>query len=128
MKGLYSWRLASLSSFHFLVSHPLAVLQHLPFTLVLWALQLHAGGVLTNCTEANLRSAMAGGGTVTFACDGVITLMSEITNERAHLTITNDMVFDASGHTVSLSGNNGNRIFWVENAARLSLINLTLKE
>ena len=29
-----------------------------------------AGGVVTNCTEADLRAAMAGGGVVTFACDG----------------------------------------------------------
>ena len=33
-----------------------------------------AGGVVTNCTEPALRAAMAGGGVVTFACDGTITL------------------------------------------------------
>ena len=38
------------------------------------------GIVVTNCTEAALRAAMAGGGTVTFACDGTITLASTITN------------------------------------------------
>jgi hypothetical protein len=31
-----------------------------------------AGGVVTNCTEADVRAAMAGGGVVTFACDGTI--------------------------------------------------------
>ena len=39
-----------------------------------------AGGVVTDCTEAELRGAMAGGGAVTFACDGTILLANTITN------------------------------------------------
>src|SRR6516225_10196985 len=37
-----------------------------------------AGGVVTNCTDAALRAAISGGGTVTFACDGTITLTNTI--------------------------------------------------
>ena len=51
-----------------------------------------AGGVVTNCTETALRAAMTGGGTVTFACDGTITLTSTITNDL-------DCVLDGSRHT-----------------------------
>ena len=35
-------------------------------------LRAQAGGVVTNCTEAALRAAMVGGGTVTFVCDGTV--------------------------------------------------------
>jgi len=43
--------------------------------------------------EASLRAALAGGGTVTFDCDGTITLANT-------LVITNDTTVDASGHTI----------------------------
>lgn len=50
-----------------------------------------AGGTLvTSCTEAALRPALAGPQPVTFACDGTITLGSTI-------TITNDTVLDGGG-------------------------------
>ena len=42
--------------------------------LFLLPLAAPGDGVVTNCTEANLRAALAGGGTVTFACDGTILL------------------------------------------------------
>jgi hypothetical protein len=38
--------------------------------LLLFPATVRAGGVVTNCTEAALRAAMTGGGTVTFACLG----------------------------------------------------------
>jgi len=38
-----------------------------------------AGGTVNNCTETDLQIAMAGGGTVLFACDGTITLSGTIT-------------------------------------------------
>src|ERR1035441_9158796 len=41
--------------------------------LLLLPVAAWAGGVVTNCTEADLRAAMAGGGVGTFACDGTIT-------------------------------------------------------
>ena len=59
-----------------------------------------AQGVVTDCTQAGLQAAMAGGGLVTFACEGTIAL----TNEIRVLTNT---VLDASGHSVIISGPTG---------------------
>jgi hypothetical protein len=56
-----------------------------------------AGGTVTNCTEAALRAAMAGGGTVTFACNGTIMLASTITNNL-------NLTLGASGHQVTING------------------------
>jgi hypothetical protein len=78
-----------------------------------------AGGVVTSCTESSLRAAMAGGGTVTFACDGSITLGSTLTNET-------DIVFDGSGHQVTISGGNVVRVFFLGPHITLSLVNLTI--
>src|SRR5262245_28050272 len=72
--------------------------------LLLLPLATWAGGVVSNCTEADLRAAMAGGGTVTFACDGTITLASTITN-------TLDTVLDASGRQATISGGGSVRVF-----------------
>ena len=77
------------------------------------------GGVVVNCTEADLRAAMAGGGTVTFAGDGTITLTNT-------LTIAENAVLDATGHQVTLNGNNAVRVFSVNASATLTLINLTI--
>ena len=88
-----------------------------------WLLALplgaQAGGVVTNCTEAALRAAMAGGGVVTFACDGTITLASTITNAV-------NTVVDGTGHQVRISGGNAGRVFWVGAGATLALVNLTI--
>src|SRR5436190_18900814 len=66
-------------------------------------------GVVTNCTEAELRTALNGGGTVTFACNGTIT----VTNT---LIITTNTVIDAGGRNVTISGNATTRIFTVESS------------
>jgi hypothetical protein len=50
-----------------------------------------AGGTVTNPTEAALRAALVGGGLVSFACDGTITLGATITNDA-------DALLDGSGH------------------------------
>src|SRR5690349_10452227 len=71
--------------------------------ILLFPVPAFAGGVVSNCTEADLRTALAGGGTVTFACDGTITLGSTITN-------TLDTVIDATGHQITISGNNAVRL------------------
>jgi hypothetical protein len=78
-----------------------------------------AAGVVTNCTEAALRAAMAGGGTVTFACDGTITLASTITNE-------NDTTLDGSGHNVTISGNGAVRVFVVNTNVNFTVAHLTI--
>lgn len=78
-----------------------------------------AGGVVTNCTEVDLRVAMAGGGTVTFACDGTITLASTITN-------FSDVVLDGTGGRVTLSGSNAVRVFYNNPGMQLTVRNLTI--
>jgi hypothetical protein len=77
------------------------------------------GGVVTECTEANLRAAMAGGGTVTFACDGTITLAATITNATK-------TVLDASGHQITISGGDAVRVFYVATNVNFTVVNLTI--
>jgi hypothetical protein len=78
-------------------------------------------GVVTECTEANLRSAMADGGTVTFACDGTILLSNPITNFF-------DTTLDASGHQITISGGSAVRMFYVATNVQFDLIHLTLAD
>jgi len=86
-----------------------------------WLLPLSSfgGGVITNCTEANLRAAMAGGGLVTFACDGTITLVKTITNDV-------DTTLDASGRQIIISGNKSVRVFFVNSNVSFTALNLTV--
>ncbi len=72
--------------------------------LVVPASPAHAGGVVTVCDEAHLLAALAGGGTVTFACSGTITLTAEI-------VISADTTIDGTGQDVTISGNNAVRVF-----------------
>ena len=69
---------------------------------------------VTTADEAALRAALSGGGTVTFACDGTIVLANT-------LVISQDTVLDASGHNITISGNNQVRVFQVETNVALSL-------
>jgi hypothetical protein len=89
--------------------------------LLLLPVAAWAGGVVTNCTEAALRAAMAGGGTVTFACDGTITLTSTITN-------VSDTLLDGSGHQVTISGGHTVRVFSVTTNVYFSVVNLTIAD
>jgi hypothetical protein len=79
------------------------------------------GGTITNCTEAELRSAMAGGGSVVFACDGVIELTST-------LLISQDTDVDGAGHAVRISGGAKVRLFQVNTNAQLQVRGLTLSD
>ena len=88
-------------------------------TLLFHPPDLTAGGTVLNCTEAALRAALAGGGLVTFACDGTITLGATITNEV-------DTVLDGSGHQLVLSGSNALPVFHVKSGVRLTIRNLTI--
>jgi len=74
--------------------------------------------VVTSYTEAELRAAMAGGGLVTFARDGTITLGNTI-------TIDTDTILDGSGHQIIISGGNVCRVFYNPDAT-LTLVNLTI--
>ena len=81
--------------------------------------RIHAGGTVTDCSETNLDAALSGGGTVTFACDGTIT----ITTTKS---ISADTILDATGHLVSINGNSIVRLFTVNPAVNFSVYNLTL--
>ena len=74
----------------------------------------HAGGVVTECDEAHLLTALSGGGTVTFVCSGYIYLTSPI-------TIAANTTIDGSGQSVEISGNSAGRIFKVNAGVSLSL-------
>jgi hypothetical protein len=78
-----------------------------------------AGGVVTNCTQAALAAALAGGGTVTFACNGTITLSNTI-------DITANTTLDGTGAQISISGGNTNRLFYVSTNVSFRLASLTL--
>jgi hypothetical protein len=81
----------------------------------------HAGGVVAVCDEAHLLAALAGGGTVTFACSGVITLSNTV-------TIAANTTIDGSGQTVIISGNNAVRVFMVNTGVALTLNELTVAD
>ena len=89
--------------------------------LLLLPVATWAGGVVTNCTEADLRTAMAGGGAVTFACDGTITLASTITN-------VNDTTLDGSGRQVTISGHSAVRVFSIATNVHFSVVNMTIAD
>ena len=63
---------------------------------------------------------MAGGGVVTFACDGTITLASTITNDY-------DTTLDGSGHQVTISGY-GDAGVCVNTNVSFTLVNLTVAD
>jgi len=77
-----------------------------------------AAGVVTECTEAALRAAVAGGGSVTFSCTGTILL-------RSQLEIAQDTVIDGGGN-VKLDGLLQTRLIHVAAGARLTLQSMTL--
>jgi hypothetical protein len=79
------------------------------------------GGVVSNCTEAELDTALEQGGTVTFACNGVI----RFTNTKS---INADTTIDGSGHSITLSGSSVVRLFEVASGARFVLQNVSIAE
>lgn len=78
-----------------------------------------AFGQVTVCDEAHLTAALAGGGTITFGCDGTIVLSQT-------LTITQDTTLIGTGHNVALSGNNAVQVFHVNPGVHLTLLELTV--
>jgi hypothetical protein len=95
-----------------------------PWRSVLFAAAVHlffvianyncTSATITECNEGSLRSAVAGGGTVTLACDGTIVLSQPLVIDR-------DTVIDASGHSVILSGGDAVRVFVVSSNVSLTL-------
>ncbi|MGH7967119.1 MAG: hypothetical protein ACREIC_00170, partial [Limisphaerales bacterium] len=96
--------------------HPLGGLLALVLVLLSWS--AGASGVVTNCSEVSLRSALAGGGAVVFGSDCSITLAAPIVIGPGTTTI------DAAGHNVTLSGNNSVSLLRVNGT--LTLIGLML--
>jgi len=78
-------------------------------------------GVVTAPTEANLRAALAGGGMVTFAIDGTISLTNT-------LVVTNATTLDSLGHAVTLSGGGSVQVLVVLGNASLVLKGLTIAD
>src|SRR5690242_1061392 len=64
-----------------------------------------AGGVVATCNQASLVAAMAGGGSVTFSCNGTITLTSQIVISQ-NTTIDGGVL-----GLVTISGGSTTRIF-----------------
>jgi hypothetical protein len=87
--------------------------------LTLSAAPAQAGNIVTVCDEAHLLAALAGGGTVTFACSGTVPL-------TATITIAADTTIDGSGQRVAISGNNAVRVFTVNPGIALNLNWLTV--
>lgn len=87
--------------------------------LVVPASPAHAGGIVSICDETHLLAALAGGGTVTFACSGTITLTDTI-------PVAADMTIDGSGQTVTISGNSAVRTVYVNSGVTLNLNYLTI--
>lgn len=100
---------------------PAAIVATFAGLCLLLEVPVWAAGVVTNCTEASLRAAMTGGGTVTFACDGTITLASTISNSA-------NTALDACGHQITISGNNAVRVLYVNSNVSLTLANLTIAD
>jgi hypothetical protein len=78
-------------------------------------------GTVTDPTEPALRAAMAAGGTVTFACDGTITLAAPITNES-------NTLLDGSGHQVTISGDRRVGVFVVPTNVSFTVANLKITD
>ncbi len=82
-------------------------------------LQVFPPGMVVTNSEANLREAMALGGTITFACNGTITLANRI-------VIGANTVLDGRGQQVTISGRNLVRVFDINNSVTLTMVNLTI--
>lgn len=76
-------------------------------------------GVISTPTEAAFTNALAGGGLITFACDGTVTLGNPT-------TISTNTTIDATGHSVTINGGTQVQIFFVGSGASLTLSNLTI--
>lgn len=83
--------------------------------------RVYAGGVVKTCNAASLLAALSGGGTVTFACSGTITV-------PATITIFMDTTIDGSGQNVTISGGGKVEVFLVNALITLNLDHLTVAD
>jgi hypothetical protein len=82
---------------------------------------VYGGGVVTNCTQANLQAALAGGGTVLFGCSGTVVLTNTV-------LISVNTSLDASNSIVTISGGNAVRLFQISTNVTFQLKSLTLAD
>src|SRR5260370_21492786 len=88
--------------------------------LLLWIYPVYVSAqgasVVTDCSRydsvGGLRTALASGKPVQFACSGMLVV--------PEIIITTDTSLDASGQNVTLSGNQANRVFCVDSATTLN--------
>ncbi len=85
----------------------------------------YSSGTVTNLNWLDLDAALAGGGTVTIACDGVI-----YKPYAAVDIISTNTVIDATGHNIVFDGWSGwgGQMFNVSTGATLTLNNLTIAD
>src|SRR5258708_4292959 len=76
--------------------------------------------VVSACTEAGLKAAVAAGGTVTFSCSGTILLTSPIV-----VTSGQNVAIDGAKHKIVLSGGHKTQLFVVDGGT-LTLRRVTL--
>jgi len=99
------------------------IIQRLPLFAALTAVVLccpptaWSAGSVGTCDESHLKTALSGGGLVTFSCTGTITLSSTIVISASTII---------AGPGVTISGANTVRIFAVAPGVTLTLANLTL--
>src|SRR5579859_7256657 len=78
-----------------------------------------AGGTVTNCTEADLRAVLAGGGNVKFGCGGTLSLANT-------LEIATDTLIDANGYAVTIDGGSSVRLLEVSTNVNLEIRGVTM--
>jgi len=83
------------------------------------SLPAFGSGTVTNCTEANLRAALAGGGTVVFACSGDLVISNRL------VIATNTLIL-GTGHNVTIDGGNSVQLFQVNANVTLEIHDLIL--
>jgi predicted outer membrane repeat protein len=91
-------------------------------TLLFLVIQLpiaHGATVVSICDEFNLSTALSGGGTITFACSGIITVGST-------KIISLNTTLDGGGQNVIIGGSSFYQIFQIENFVTFEVFNLTL--
>jgi len=77
--------------------------------------------VVTSADEMSLRTAISAGGWIGLEFNGTVALTNTV-------NITNNVILDATGFSVTISGGNAVRIFYVANGASLTVSNLTLAD
>lgn len=78
-----------------------------------------AEGTITNCTDDDFLAALNGGGLVTFACDGTISLSNTI-------TIATHTVLHTTNRNVTISGDSSVRVFNVNPGITFTILNLKI--